>query len=135
MIKHNRKADSIIKKQRRIQVVDDETDIISSLKLGLEDNGFNVEAFTEPLAALSKFKADFYDLVILDIKMPDMNGFELYKEMRKIDPRVRVLFFTASETYYDDLEHLFPTFNKKQFIVKTTQIEELVEKINTELAS
>ncbi len=115
--------------------MDDETDIISSLKLGLEDNGFNVDAFAQPLAALSNFRADFYDLVILDIKMPDMNGFELYKEMRKIDPRVRVLFFTVSETYYEDLEHLFPTFNKKQFIVKLTQIEELVEKINAELAS
>jgi two-component SAPR family response regulator len=67
--------------------------------------------------------------------MPDMNGFELYKEMRKIDPRVRVLFFTATETYYEDLEQLFPTFNKKQFIVKPTRIGELVEKINTELGS
>jgi two-component system, OmpR family, response regulator ChvI len=106
-----------------------------SLKLGLEDNGFKVDAFSEPTVALSDFKADFYDLVILDIKMPYMNGFDLYREMRKIDPQVRVLFFTASETYYEDLEHLFPTFNKKQFIVKPTQIEELVEKINTELSS
>jgi two-component SAPR family response regulator len=60
---------------------------------------------------------------------------ELYREMRKIDPQVRVLFFTASETYYEDLEQLFPTFNKNQFIVKPTQIEELVEKINAELGS
>ncbi|MFL6421079.1 MAG: response regulator [Nitrososphaeraceae archaeon] len=128
------KVDSTIKK-RRIQLVDDEIDIIWSLKLGLEDNGFKVDAFTEALVALSNFKADFYDLVILDIKMPDMNGFELYKEMRKIDPMVRILFFTATETYYEDLEQLFPTFNKKQFIVKPTRIEELVEKINTELGS
>ncbi|MFL6359987.1 MAG: response regulator [Nitrososphaeraceae archaeon] len=128
------KVDSTIKK-RRIQIVDDEIDIIWSIKLGLEGNGFKVDAFTEALVALSNFKADFYDLVILDIKMPDMNGFELYKEMRKIDPRVRVLFFTATETYYEDLEQLFPTFNKKQFIVKPTRIGELVEKINTELGS
>jgi DNA-binding response OmpR family regulator len=106
-----------------------------SVKLGLEGNGFKVDAFTEALVALSNFKADFYDLVILDIKMPDMNGFELYKEMRKIDPRVRILFFTATETYYEDLEQLFPTFNKKQFILKPTRIGELVEKINTELGS
>jgi DNA-binding response OmpR family regulator len=101
----------------------------------LEDNGFKVDAFTKPLAALSNFKADFYDLVILDIKMTDMNGFELYKEMRKIDPQVKVLFFTASETFYDDLERIFPAFNKKQFIVKPTQLDELVERINAELGS
>jgi DNA-binding response OmpR family regulator len=62
-------ADSTTKK-RTIQVVDDELDIISSLKLGLEDNGFRVDAFTDPIATLSNFKAGIYDLVILDIKMP-----------------------------------------------------------------
>lgn len=63
------------------------------------------------------------------------NSFELYNEMRKIDSKFKVLFFTASEIYYEDLEQIFPTFNKKQFIVKPTQLEELVEKIYAEIGS
>ena len=101
----------------------------------MEGNGFKVDAFTEALVALSNFKADFYDLVILDIKMPDMNDFELYKEMRKIDPRVRVLFFTATETYYEDLKAIFPTLDKKQFIIKPFAIEDLEKQIRAELIS
>ena len=60
-------------------IVDDESDIILPIKIGLEDNGFEVDAFGEPLLALSHFKANSHALVILDIKMPDMNGFELYE--------------------------------------------------------
>ena len=73
-------------------IVDDESDIILPIKISLEDNGFEVDAFNEPLLALSNFKANSYDLVILDIKMPDMNGFELYREMRKIDEKIKSSF-------------------------------------------
>jgi DNA-binding response OmpR family regulator len=115
-------------------IVDDESDIILPIKIGLEDNGFEVDAFNEPLLALSNFKANSYDLVILDIKMPDMNGFELYREMRKIDEKIKV-FFTATETYYEDLKAIFPTIDKKQFIIKLFAIEDLEKQIRTELIS
>jgi DNA-binding response OmpR family regulator len=115
-------------------IVDDESDIILPIKIGLEDNGFEVDAFNEPLLALSNFKANSYDLVILDIKMPDMNGFELYREMRKIDEKIKV-FFTATETYYEDLKAIFPTIDKKQFIIKPFAIEDLEEQIRAELIS
>ena len=64
-------------------LVDDEPDITSTLKIGLQDNGFEVDTFNDPIEVLSNFKAGSYDLIILDIKMPKMNGFELYKEIEK----------------------------------------------------
>jgi CheY-like chemotaxis protein len=83
--------------KRKILVVDDEPDNTSIFSMSLEDGGFEVDAFTDPLLALSKFNSDHkkYDLLIHDIKMPDMNGFELYEEIRKIDNKVKTCFLTA----------------------------------------
>ena len=112
-------------KNKKLLIVDDESDIILPIKIGLEDNGFEVDTFSEPLLALSNFKANSYALVILDIKMPDMNGLQLYREMRKIDEKIKVFFFTATETYYEDLKEIFPTIDKGQFIIKPLAIEDL----------
>jgi DNA-binding response OmpR family regulator len=73
---NNNNLSSILKK-KKILLVDDEPDITSSLKIGLEDNGFAVDTFNDSVLALSNFQADMYDLVLLDVKMPEMNGFEL----------------------------------------------------------
>jgi DNA-binding response OmpR family regulator len=73
---NNNNLSSILKK-KKILIVDDEPDITSSLKIGLEDNGFAVDTFNDSVLALSNFQADMYDLVLLDVKMPEMNGFEL----------------------------------------------------------
>jgi DNA-binding response OmpR family regulator len=67
-------------KSRRILIVDDEPDIISVFKMVLEMNDFEVDAYNDPLSALSNFKQNAYDLVIVDIRMPHINGFELYKK-------------------------------------------------------
>ena len=69
---------------KRILLVDDEGDVISLFKMVLEVNGFQVNAYTDPSAALSNFKPNLYDLALLDIKMTPLNGFELYKEMKKV---------------------------------------------------
>src|SRR5919112_746897 len=82
---------------RIILIVDDEPDITSSLKMGLEYNGFEVHTFNDSIEALSNFKAGLYDLVLLDIKMPKMNGFELCQEIKKEDEKVKVCFLTAFE--------------------------------------
>src|SRR5919198_3135001 len=87
---------------RRILVVDDEPDLILVFRTVLKDEGFKVDSFTDPQLALSHLKPDFYDLVVLDIKMPNMNGFKLYKELRKIDSKVKVCFLTASEMFYEE---------------------------------
>ena len=84
-------------KHYRILVVDNEPDLVSAFKIGLEDNGFIVDAFEDPEVALSNFKADLYDLLLLDIKMPRMNGIEFYRQMKRIDEKVKVCFITASE--------------------------------------
>jgi CheY-like chemotaxis protein len=85
----------------RILLVDDEPDAALVYKIVLEHNRFKVDSFTDPLLALSNFKPNLYDLTILDIKMPNMNGFKLYQEIKKID-KVKVCFLTAGEMFYEE---------------------------------
>jgi two-component system response regulator ChvI len=92
----------------RILVVDDEPDLTQVSTLALEYHGFKVDSFTDPQEALSKYKPGLYDLVILDIKMPKMDGFELYHEIKKKDNNANVCFLTASELYYEE-------FRKKEY--------------------
>ena len=87
----------------KIMLVDDEPDIVTTFKAALESAGFTLNAYEDPLIALSKFKPGYYDLVILDIKMSKMNGFELYTEMLKIDEHLRICFITAGEMYHDKI--------------------------------
>jgi two-component system response regulator ChvI len=121
--------------KKRILLVDDERDITIAFRMGLESNGFIVDTFNDPQGALSNFKAGLYDLLLIDIKMPKMNGFELYQEIEKIDNRVKVCFITAFEVYYKSLRELFPTTNVDCFIKKPITTDELVERISTELGA
>jgi two-component system, OmpR family, response regulator ChvI len=82
-------------RKRKILVVDDEYDIALTYKVGLESNGFEVDVYNDPLLALSNFKAGVYDLLILDIRMPNMNGYELFKKMKSIDNKAKVCLITA----------------------------------------
>ena len=91
------------KKEKKVLLVDDEPDTTMAIKLTLENAGFIVDTYQDPLVALSKFKPNSYDLVILDVKMPRMNGFELHTEMRKVDQQVNVCYITAGEKYYDEV--------------------------------
>src|SRR4051794_9753405 len=79
----------------RILIVDDDYDITLTFKIGLEDSGFVVDTFTDSHLALSNFKAGVYNLLLLDIKMPKIDGFELCRQMKKIDDKVKVCFMTA----------------------------------------
>ena len=112
---------------KRILVVDDEPDVSLSLKIALEENGFKVNAFDDPIIALDNFRKGAYDLLILDIKMPKMHGFELYREIRKIDSQVKVCFLTAGEMYYGAYSDIF---NENKFIRKPIENKELVNKAN-----
>jgi DNA-binding response OmpR family regulator len=113
--------------------VDDESDVNLTLKMVLEENGFKVDSFTDPLSALENFKgeSDLYDILILDIRMPDMNGFELYKEIKKIDDKVKVCFLTAGEMDYEQFEKdLFSALDENCFIQKPIQNETLIKRLN-----
>ena len=88
----------------RILVVDDEPDINMLLMLILEDSGYKVDVYDDPILALSNFKPNYYDLVILDIIMPTMNGFVFYQRIRELDTGVKACFLTASETSQQEFE-------------------------------
>ena len=115
---------------KRVAIVDDEPDITAVLKKGLEQNGFAVDTFNDPRVALSNFKPQFYDLMIIDIRMPHINGFDLYRELKKKDSSVRVCFLTAFEIYYEEFRKMFPNIDVRAFVRKPVGIAALVKQIN-----
>jgi DNA-binding response OmpR family regulator len=114
----------------KILVVDDEPDINLTLKVALEEEGFKVDTFNDPMLALENFRTRSYDLLILDIKMPNMNGFELYREIKKIDNKIKVCFLTASEMYYGAYSDIFDKLDANCFIRKPIENKELIARIN-----
>ena len=118
---------------KKIAIVDDEPDITSVLKKGLEQHGFSVDAFNDPEAALSSFNPDHYDLMIIDIRMPKINGFDLYRELRKRDSKVKVCFLTAFEIYYEEFSKIFPNIDVRAFVRKPVSILTLVKQINSSI--
>ena len=87
--------------------------------------------------ALSNFKLGLYDLLLLDIKMPKMDGFDLYQRIRKIDSNVKICFLTASELFYEEYRRVdaYPTLDKEYFIQKPLRTEELIRQLNEILYS
>jgi two-component system response regulator ChvI len=120
--------------KKKILIVDDESDITLALKMYLESQGFHIDTFTDPTRALSQFKPGFYDLLIFDIKMPEMNGFELYKEIKKKDERVKVLFFTAlteMQDYDAFKKEVSPKEGERDFIAKPIENQEVLKRVNS----
>ncbi len=143
------------KSSKRILLVDDEPDITFTLRIILEENGFKeVDVYNEPLLALQNLKSGVYSLLITDVAMPRMNGFELYKQIKKIDARIKVMFMTAYFNY-EALKELFPVDvldisddehkaatlqdSRKEdeerihFIRKPVEISEFIQKVTKEL--
>ena len=121
---------------KRVLVVDDEPDTSLLLKVVLENNNFKVDSFDDPILALKYFKGNLYDLLILDIRMAQMNGIKLYQEIRKIDDKVKVCFLTAGQSYYGAFtDILFCDLKENQFIQKPIENEELIQRINEIISS
>ncbi|WP_458747632.1 response regulator [Candidatus Nitrosocosmicus sp. T] len=112
-------------------MVDDEDDITLSFKRILEIHGFEVDTFNDSCLALSKFKVNYYDIALLDIKMPHLDGFDLYKKIKEMDNNIRIYFLTASEAYYQQFrEKDYSQLSRDLFIQKPIELEELLKRID-----
>lgn len=119
-----------MKQQYRILLVDDEVDILRVLKRGLEINGFQVEGYSSPQEVRVSFKPSKYDLAILDIRMPGLSGFQLYREIRKIDPTITACFLSAFEVNPNEFKIVFPSMIEvKAIIKKPVSINHLLREI------
>ena len=115
---------------KRILVVDDEPDVNITLRKVLEKNGFIVDSYENPFLALDNFKPHYYDLVILDIKMPKMSGFSFYREIKRLDQKMKVCFLTAGEMYPGAYSDIFSSLPANCFIRKPITNEELLKHID-----
>jgi len=117
----------------RVLLVDDDPDIVDVVKRGLEMLGLPVDAFVDPEKALQAFRPDTYDIAILDVRMPRLNGFQLYREILKRDDKVRVRFFTAFEEFREEFKRAFPDLVERRFIKKPTTIGKIAEVLLADL--
>jgi DNA-binding response OmpR family regulator len=115
------------KKKKRVLVVDDDPDICMVYQMVLEDAGFECISYIDPVKALQEFRIDYYDLILLDIKMPVLNGFELCKKIRQNDKTVHIVFITALPEYYKDIrDQSYHELRNAIYIQKPIRNDELV---------
>lgn len=119
--------------RRRVMIVDDEKDILLIFKSGLERNGFVVDVFNNPYDALLQYKSEFYDLLLLDVRMPGTSGFELFREMLKIDCTAKVCFISAFEIHKDEVARYLPDRDQGCIIKKPVSLKDLVRIVNEEI--
>lgn len=117
----------------KILIVDDEVDIIHSIRKSLVRKGFEVDAYSEPEKALIEFKPNKYDLIISDLKMPKMTGYELYLGMKKKDPNVKIIFLTAFEIHPYEFNKICPGLTATNFILKPVTMTRLIEAIAAQI--
>lgn len=126
---------------KRILIIDDDTDTALTFKEGIEnyndgnanDKRIQVVTFNDPLMALSEFKPSFYDLILVDINLPGMNGFELREKILELDINVRVCFMSSGEVNREALREIYPAVSLGCFIKKPIAIDHLIERIRAEL--
>ncbi len=123
---------------KRILIVDDHSDILFTFKKGLEADSsgkifFQVYAYNDPLLALSEFKPNFYDLLLVDVNMPKVNGFEFSEKIFKLDVNVRICYISAGEMNIEALREQYPSLSIGCFIKKPVTIENLLRRVKAEL--
>ena len=126
---------------KRVLIVDDEPDITFTLSMALKNLGggndqdfiVEVDAFNDPHLALSNFKSNYYDLLIIDIRMPYIDGYALYDKIRNIDNKVKVCFISAYDIDYEQIRKSFPSQEMECVIPKPIEIDEFCRRIKKEL--
>lgn len=115
-------------------IVDDDPYITKTFRLALEDSGlFEVDTFNDPLIALLNFKPGFYNIVLIDVRMPQMNGFELYNKIRKMDGKEKVCFISAYSLEDRAAIEQFPSLDIECFIPKPIEIGTLLKTLEAQL--
>jgi CheY-like chemotaxis protein len=118
---------------KTVLIIDDDPDVTTVFGLGLQDEGFDIFTYNDPLEALSQFRPNFYDLLLIDINMPKMNGIDLSLQILELDTNVKICFITAGDANIDVLRELYPTRSIGCYIKKPVTIETLVKRIKAEL--
>ena len=135
-LQHLLQDQTIRSKNKKILLVDDEPDICLVYQMVLEDAGYECITYTDSVKALQDFRPNYYDLILLDIKMPVLNGFEFCKKIRELDRTVHIIFITASEAYYEKFrDQHFPELGKVNYIQKPVGNDELVRLVDTIIAN
>ena len=121
-----------VTQQKRILIIDDEVDVTITLRVVLEHYGFMIDSYNDPVLAYKNFRNGVYDLVLLDIKMPIVDGFLLYHKIRRTDSSVKICFLTASEYFHEQVrkEEGFDEFNQELFLRKPIEINDLIHTTN-----
>jgi DNA-binding response OmpR family regulator len=144
MLAENPLHDTVVIKEKqrfwkRILIIDDDEDVTTTFKVGIEDTNKDadkrIEVYTSnnPAAALSEFKPNFYDLLLVDINLPHINGFELCEKILTIDINVKVCFMSSGEINREALREIYPAISLGCFIRKPVTIDYLVKRIMSEL--
>ena len=118
--------------KKRILIVDEEKDVGGTFETILKNYGFEIDYFTDPAVALEKFKPNLYDLTILDINMPEINGFELYDQLKSRDSKIKTLFITglnSVEPYNTQNSKVYPLKGQRHFMAKPVSNKELLEHV------
>ena len=119
--------------QRKILIVDDESDMTRVFKSALNRIGYEVVTYNNPVEALSDFEPNQYDLAIFDVRMPAMTGFELYSQIRKIDSNLKALFITAYENYEREFLVTLPDLDIKCVLQKPLGVKQLRDAVKETL--
>ena len=135
--KQSESVDITTVKEKRLPkvvlIVDDDPDMTSIFSLGLQDEGIKVYTYNDPLEVLSQFRPNFYDLLLVDINMPKMNGIDLSRRLLELDSNVKICFITAGDANVEVLRELYPTRDIGCFIKKPVTIDQLVKRVKAEL--
>jgi DNA-binding response OmpR family regulator len=115
----------------RILLVEDDKDHLSLFTMILETGGYSVDSFSDPAAALSKFKPKSYDLSVLDYRMPDLDGFELYKRIREMEEETKALLLTATHEQIIDDNAKYLDQRLLKVIRKPVNNEDLLKEVNS----